>query len=124
MIYKLFGYKLYKEPDTCLGYEKKDGVLVIHPVEAEIVSHLYEMRSSKEELKSDLPQHWVEYLEIKDLEAEELLKKYENIDYLGSINNLSDLHKFKISDVDIGKEIISHDMFEKIKEMLQKEQND
>lgn len=75
MVYKVFGYKVYKEDDIPFGYDKENNTLVPNEIEAEIVKYAYDSSLDAAKEMSEYPSEWIEYLSQKNEECEELLKR-------------------------------------------------
>lgn len=76
MIYKVFGYKVFKENDVPFGYDKTDGNLVVNSVESAIVKYTFETEL-KPEKKTELPADWIKYLDQKNEECEKIENSVE-----------------------------------------------
>ena len=75
MVYKVFGYKVYKEDDVPFGYDKENNTLVPNGIEAEIVKYAYDSSLGDIKKMSEYPSEWIEYLSQKNEECEELVKR-------------------------------------------------
>ena len=80
MVYKVFGYKVFKEGDIPFGYDKVDGNLVKNTIEAEIIKYTFESELESENKKEILPETWVKYLEQKNEECEKIVKSLVDVE--------------------------------------------
>lgn len=75
MVYKVFGYKVYKDDDIPFGYDKANNTLIPNEIEAEIVKYAYDSSLDAAKEMSEYPSEWIEYLTHKNEECEELVKR-------------------------------------------------
>ena len=80
MVYKVFGYKVFKESDVPFGYDKVDGNLVENAIETEIIKYTFGAELNPEKKTDALPESWIKYLEQKTEECENIVKSLVDVE--------------------------------------------